>query len=374
VASSSHKLETVTRACGILRLFADDRQTLTLKQVVERTGFERTICFRLLRTLEQEGLLRKADGRTYSSNVRFPAEKRYRIGYASQTHDSFSGAISQGIRWAATEHNIDIIELDNKYSAKTAIRNAEQFIKGGADLVIEFQTYERIAPRLSRMFKEAVIPVIALDIPHPNATFLGVDNHRVGLLAGRALLKAAQRQWAGRCDDVLLLDLVIAGSVPHLRISSAEAVLKKGLLGDYAICHLESRGEFMHSFELTRRHLQRSPRRRTLLTGVNDFAVLGALRAFEEAGWSDSCIAVSVGGCPEARRELRLPSNRLAACVAFFPERYGESLILLALDILNQRSPPSAVYMPIQLITSRSVDDLYPRDIFVDSDQTDFVH
>lgn len=374
MTSSSYKLETVMRACEVLRLFADDRQTLTLKQVVERTGFERTICFRLLRTLEQEGLLRKADGRRFSSNVRVLTEKRYRIGYASQAHDSFSGAISQGIRWAATEHNVDIIELDNEYSAKTAIRNAEQFIKRGVDLVIEFQTYERIGPRLSHMFEEAVIPVIALEIPHPNAVFLGVDNHRVGLLAGKALLKAAQRQWAGRCDDVLFLDLVIAGSVPHLRISGAEAVLRKGLIGNYAICHLESRGEFMRSFELTRKHLGTSPRRRTLLTGVNDFAVLGALRAFEEAGRSDSCIAVSVGGSPEARRELRLPSNRLAACVAFFPERYGESVILLALDILNQRGSPSAVYMPVQLITSRNVNDLYPRDIFAGSDGADFAH
>jgi ribose transport system substrate-binding protein len=371
---SSYKLETVARACEILRLFANDRQTLTLKQVVDETGFERTICFRLLRTLEQEGLLRKADGRRYSSNVHILTEKRYRIGYASQAHDSFSGAISQGIRWAATEHNIDLIELGNAYSVKTAIRNAEQFIKRGVDLVIEFQTYERIGPRLSNMFEEAGIPVIAVEIPHPKAVFLGVDNHRVGLLAGKALLREAQRQWAGTCDEVLLLDLVIAGSIPHLRLAGAESVLRKGLIGNYTTCHLESRGEFIGSFELIRKHLRTSTRRKTLVTGVNDFAVLGALRAFEEAGRSDSCIGVSLGGVSEARRELRLPSSRLAACVAFFPERYGKSLMLLALDILNQRSFPPAVYMPSQLVTSRDVNKIYPEDLFAGSVQSDLAN
>jgi len=64
-----YKLETVARACALLREFSDDRHGLTLREIVERTGLERTICFRLLRTLEDEGFLRRAELRKYSSNV-----------------------------------------------------------------------------------------------------------------------------------------------------------------------------------------------------------------------------------------------------------------------------------------------------------------
>src|ERR1700684_1323057 len=92
---SRYKLETVSRACTILHQFSDAQQSLSLGEVVERTGFERTIVFRLLRTLEEEGLLRRPEGRRYVSNVNILTQKRFRIGYASQARDSFSKAVTQ---------------------------------------------------------------------------------------------------------------------------------------------------------------------------------------------------------------------------------------------------------------------------------------
>jgi ribose transport system substrate-binding protein len=364
---SPYKLETVSRACAILRLFDDDRQTLSLTDVVERTGLERTICFRLLRTLTHEGLLRHSELRRYASNTRILNGKHFRIGYASQTNDSFGSALAQGLHWAAASRPIDLIEVENRYSAKAALRNAEHLVARGVDLAIEFQTYERIGAKVAQMFEEARIPLIAVDIPHPKAAFLGVDNRRAGTMAGRALFKAAQKHWGGECDEMLFLDLEIAGALPHLRLLSAQNILLNNIKSGSAVTHLDSRGEFVRSFELTRRHLQMTPRRRTLVTGINDYAVLGALRAFHEAGRSDMCLAVSNGGGSEARRELRLPNSRLAGVVAFFPEEYGERLLLLALDILNKRAVPPAVYMPIQLLTRRNVGEFYPLDTFAGS-------
>lgn len=335
---------------------------LSLTEIVQRTGLEQTICFRLLRTLEENGLLRRGERRKYASNFQILSDKRFRIGYAAQTHDSFSAALGQGLRWAAAARAIDLIEVENRYSVKTALRNAEQLVSQRVDLAIECQTYERIGGKLTQIFEQAEIPLIAVEIPHPNSVFLGVDNQRAGMVAGKALLKAAQKQWAGECDEILFLDLEIAGSLPHLRLSSAQRILSRGLGSRCVLIHLDSRGEFVRSFELTRRHLQTVPRRRTLVTGINDYAVLGALRAFEEVGRSNMCLAVSHGGGPEARRELRLANSRLIAAVAFFPERYGESLVHLALDILNNRTILPAVYMPVQILTPKNVDDFYPHD------------
>jgi ribose transport system substrate-binding protein len=354
----------VSRACTLLREFNDDRQGLTLSEIVERTGIERTICFRLLRTLEDEGFLRKTELRKYSSNVHILSGKRFRIGYASEGSDSFSNAVSQGLRWEATELHVDLIELDNQYSAKAALRNAEILVKQRVDLAIEFQVYERIGAKLSGLFRDAGIPLIAVEIPHPGATFFGVDNHKVGLIAGKALVRAAQREWHGECDELILLDLEIAGALPQLRLSGAQTELRKGITGNYVTTHLESRGDFVRAFELTRRHLQFAPRRRTLLTGVNDFAVLGALRAFEEAGRRNICVAVGLAATPEARRELRLPNSRLAGSVGFFPERYGKTVLSLALDILHKKTVPAAIYAPVQLITPQNVEQFYPKDIF----------
>lgn len=367
--NSRYRLETVTRACAILRHFADVQQSLSLSEVVERTGFERTIVFRILKTLEEEGLLRRPEGRRYFSNVNIVTQKRFRIGYASENSDSFSQAVTQGIRWAADRHHIDLIEVENQYSTKAALRNAQKLIERKVDLAMEFQVYERIGSQLASLYEQAAIPVIAIEIPQPGAVFWGIDNHSVGQLAGKALVKAAHTHWHGEIDELLLLDLEIAGSLPHLRISSAESTVRRSLPGTYMVLHLDSRGEMERSFELVRHHLQFSPKRKTLICGANDLAVLGALRAFSEVGRSSFCLGIGVGAFPEARREMRSPQTRLIGSVATFPERYGDSLIQLALEILHHKQVPPAVYAPIQLITPQNIDKFYPSTLFANADR-----
>ncbi len=368
-SGSQYKLATLARACTILRQFADVRQSLSLTEIAERTGLERTIVFRILKTLEDEGLLRRPEGRRYFSNVNIHTQRRFRIGYASQNNDSFSQAVTQGIRLAAGRQEIDLIEMQNQYSAKAALRNAQKLVQQRVDLAIEFQVYERIGPQLSALYEQSSIPVIAIEIPQPGAVFFGIDNHRVGQLAGKALVKAAQEHWQGEIDELLMLDLEIAGSLPHLRISGAESAVRKSLSGTYQILHLDSRGEMERSFELVRHHLQFSPKRKTLICGVNDLAVLGALRAFSEVGRSNSCLALGVGAFPEARRELRFPQSRLIGSIATFPERYGDNLIQIALDILHHKQVPPAVYAPIQLITPQNIDKFYPSTLFAKADK-----
>lgn len=365
-----YRLETVARACKILRLFSEAQQSLSLNEVVESVGFERTIVFRILKTLEQEGLLRRPEGRRYFSNFHLDTEKRFRIGYASQSSDSFSEAVTQGVRWAASRRQVDLIEVENRYSARAALRNAQKLVKERVDLAIEFQVYERLGSQLSALYEEASIPVIAIEIPQPGAAFFGIDNYRVGQIAGKALVKAAQDHWRGEIDELLMLDLEIAGSLPHLRVSGAESAMRKSLPGSYQILHLDSRGEMERSFELVRQHLQFSPKRRTLICGVNDLAVLGALRAFSEVGRSGFCLALGIGAFPEARRELRLPQTRLIGSIATFPEHYGENVIQLALDILHHKQVPPAVYAPIQLITPKNIDKFYPGTIFDGANKT----
>jgi ribose transport system substrate-binding protein len=367
--SSRYKLETVTRACAILREFSDTQRAMTLGEVVERTGLERTIVFRLLRTLEEEGLLRRPEGRRYISNVSILTQKRFRIGYASQCNDSFSKAVTQGIRWAAERNQVDLIEVENLYNAKTALRNAQRLAEQKVDLAIEFQVHERIGPQLSSIYERSSIPVIAVEVPQPGAIFFGIDNYSVGQLAGKALVKAAQQYWHGEIEELLMLDLEIAGSLPHLRISGAESIVRKTLPGSYQILHLDSRGEMERSFELVRRHMQFSPKRKTLICGVNDLAVLGALRAFAEVGRNDYCLALGVGAFPEARKELRSPHTRMIGSIATFPERYGENLIHIALDLLRGKPVPPAVYAPIQLITPQNIEKFYPSSLFAVSEQ-----
>jgi ribose transport system substrate-binding protein len=57
-----------------------------------------------------------------------------------------------------------------------------------------------------------------------------------------------------------------------------------------------------------------------------------------------------------------VPHTRLIGSVAYFPEKYGEGLIRLALDILAKKAVPPAVFIKHRLLTPENVDHLYSND------------
>ena len=64
-----------------------------------------------------------------------------------------------------------------------------------------------------------------------------------------------------------------------------------------------------------------------------------------------------------ARRELRRLGTRLIGSLGYFPERYGDELTPLALEILQKKPVPSAVFVKHQLITPKNVGLIYPTEI-----------
>jgi ribose transport system substrate-binding protein len=355
-------LETVSRACDVLKSFEDGEQRLKLKDIIDKTGLNKTIAYRILHTLVERQLVERSSNLSYRSNLVLANRSRFRIGYAAQAdQDSFSAAVSAGIRLAAARQNIELVELDNCYSAAVAIRNAQKLTASRVDLALDFQTHTKIAPAVSAIFREAGIPLISIEVPHPDATFYGADNYRTGLLAGKVLGRWAKQNW-GDVQCVLLLQAAPAGPLPQLRLSGARIGVREIFphLPDTAFVCLEARWDFLTAFESVRKFLRRTPPCTTLITGINDMVVLGALRAFDESGRSQKCAAVSLGAIPEARTELRQKSTRLIGSVAFFPERYGEDVIRIALDILSRRDVPPAVYANYELLTAVNVGKLYP--------------
>ncbi|HJY06683.1 MAG TPA: hypothetical protein VJ323_10205, partial [Bryobacteraceae bacterium] len=70
-------------------------------------------------------------------------------------------------------------------------------------------------------------------------------------------------------------------------------------------------------------------------------------------------------GTIAARTELRTPGSRLIGSVAFFPEKYGDHLMPLAMGILQRKCIPPAVFIKHALITAQNVDDYYPNDALI---------
>lgn len=359
-------VRSVVHASQILGVFQSQGEVLRLRDVVERTGFGKGMCFRLLHTLHHCGLLEKVDASRYRLISEMRRRKRFRIGYAAQGQDSsFPREVHASLQRAAEPEDVELIVVNNRYQPKVALKNAEHLIRERVDLVIEFQSDEAAAPAIASKYLEANIPLIAIDIPHPGATYFGADNYQAGLLAGRHLGQWAKSRWNGRVEQVLLLELTRAGTLVHARMSGVLAGLKEALREGVEACpvvSLDGDGQFKTSLEKVRRHLRESKARHVLVGAANDPSALGAARAFQEAGRAGTCAVVGQNAEPDARAELREPRTPLIASVGFFPERYGDGLIKLALDILAHRRTPPAFFIRHHLITTENVDHFYPND------------
>ena len=184
------------------------------------------------------------------------------------------------------------------------------------------------------------------------------------MLAGRHLGHWAKKNWYGEVDQVLLLELSRAGSLPRARMKGMTAGLREILrpTEQTPVLQIDADGQFKTALEVVRKHLRSSQLKRILVGGVNDSSALGALRAFEEAGRASHCAVVGQNAEPEARIEMREPRTRLIGSVAYFPEKYGDGLIRLAFDLLAHKSVAPACFTKHQLITPENVDHYYPND------------
>jgi ribose transport system substrate-binding protein len=362
--SRSSTVQAVVRACGIIRAFRHEGEELLLSDVMERTSLRRTTAFRLLQSLVSGGMLERTARGVYRCPFPPAPGNRFRLGYAAQTDSEFARDVNESLQRVAARERVDLVMVNNRYSVKEALRNADLLVEKRVDLVLEFQTYERVAAVISSKFLEARIPVIAIEIPHPGAVYFGANNYQAGVIGGRALGRWAKEQWSGAVEQVLLIGLPIAGPLPALRITGIQDGLRAELprIGEALTAHLDGKGDFEQILGVVRRWLRRNSPRRTLVGTVNDMCALAALRAFEEAGAGKLCAVVGQNATREARNELRRPGTRLIGTVAYFPERYGDELIPMALNMLEHKPVPPATFVKHQLLTAKNVDLVYPLD------------
>lgn len=358
-------VKSIVHASQLLGAFHSPGEALPLKEISARCSLPKTMAFRLLYTLEKCGMIDKVGQNLYQSCVRPWKQRLYRLGYAAQGTDyQFSREVSESLERAATAEGIKLISVDNRYSAKTAQRNADLLVREKVDLAIEFQTDEEVAPIVAAKYRDAGIPMIAIDIPHPGATYYGANNYEAGLIGGRYLGRWVKEHWHSEVDEILLLELKRAGNLPRMRLSGLLVGINLVLpsAANCRVTYLEGDGELGPSFETVRQHLRSSNAKHVLVGAINDPSALGALRAFQEAGRAENCAVMGQNASPEGRAELRQPKTRFVGSVAYFPERYGDDLIRVSIDILSQRPVPPAVFVEHKLITPAVVDHYYPND------------
>lgn len=288
-----------------------------------------------------------------------PPNRPWRIGFANLHEGSdFASTIRRSIEHAAQAHGgFELILVNNASDPQTALDNARRLIAAKVDLAIEYQLHERTNHAIMDLFRQADIPVIAVDIPMPGAVFFGADNYRAGQIAGEAAVSWIRRHWAGCLDRVVCFQQSIVGPLPAGRIHGELDALRMGLgISDADIMFFDTNvlpGDAQRAATQALRNIPWG--KKVLFVGIDGGAALAGLAAAEaldrQAHTAVACQNVDA----KIRAELRRGNPMLIGAVDYFPERYGDHIIRIASDLLSGRPVPPAIYTEHRLLTADDV-------------------
>ena len=349
-------IPVLSKALDILELLQTDNRPQSLEAIYEQTNISKTTVYRILKTLVHRGYLAQTQDGLYRIVSR---PRKIRFGFGSESSEMpFSVDVTKSLKVAAASAGVDLIVLDNRYNAAAALENADEFVRQRVDLVIEFQIDEHVAPMIADKVHGAGIPLIAVDIPHPHATYFGVDNYRVGFEAGEFLAQHAKSAWNGSVNWVLGLGIAEAGPLVQSRITGAFAGVRSRLphLRDDAFVSLDGEGLPEKSYRLVREFLRKHPGDRgVLIAAATDTSALGALKSVRELRREAHVAIVGQDCIDEALEEMSMPGTPFIGSVSHEASSYGPRLVHIGLALLNGQTVPPYNYVDHKLIAASSL-------------------
>lgn len=348
----------LSKALDILELLEEEKRPIHLEAIYQRSQISKTSVYRILKTFVHRGYVAQSSDGSYRLVSR---PKKIRFGFAGQSAEMpFSEAVTSSLKTAAAASGVELIIRDNRYDADTAIKNAKEFVAEGVDLVIEFQIEEQVAPSLAHIIARAGIPLIAIDIPHPHASYFGVDNFQVGYEAGQLLAQHATNRWKKKVDWVLGLDVAEAGSFVQSRITGAFEGIRATLpdIPQESFIRLDGRGMRETSARVVGDFFKRHPRTdRILIAAATDTSALGALQATLDTQREKNVAIVGQDCIPEVLDEMKKPQSPIIGSISHEAHTYGPRLIQLGIALLRGHIVPPYNYVQHRVVTASMVQE-----------------
>lgn len=363
VASTDHAVGTpvkhlylvpiLIKTLSIVDVLHAADQPLSLGEIASRAGVAPSSTFKILRTLEERRKIVRTEMGYKQAGALY---KGITLGIGElRASNGQSSAMTESIRQAATPCGVDLLVLDNAHNGLVAIENALSFAKARVDLVIEFQNDQNAAPQVADAIARHGIPLIAVNVPHPSATYFGIDHYRSGLDAGRLLAQHALSKWNGRFVWMIGLDADSQSANPFIT-GAVQAASQH--IPSVAPCRplgmLTSESPNPNYRVLRQMMLERPKNEKFLIAAATPSAVFGALKAVRELARSSDVAIVGNNCAQETESELLTPLSPLIGIIHTPVEDHGRRILQLALNILRGLPAPPYNYIHYELASAEN--------------------
>jgi ribose transport system substrate-binding protein len=295
-----------------------------------------------------------------------PAEK-LRIGYISGgDSDPFVLLVTEGLRTAAAAANVELSECDSAFDADKALACARTLAAQQLQSMINWQFFPDSSAAVCEAYGN--LPTVAIDTPEKpcEKVFIGADNRQAGVVAGKGLGDFAKAKFDCKYDAYISLDFPTIADINAARAGGSrdgfEAVCGKIPADKYFSVDTMAGGPDQP--ENTRRQvtdlLTTLPDAKVILiiSPAGDSMPAAALGAADVAGRKSQVWVVGHGADPSVREQI-LNEPQWVGDVAYFPEKYGELAMPLAVSLAKGETVPEQSLMTHLFLNAANIRDFY---------------
>ncbi|MEO3930617.1 substrate-binding domain-containing protein [Micromonosporaceae bacterium B7E4] len=308
----------------------------------------------------------KGDASTYTPTLEKPTDPTTIAYMDPWGSNPFAIPIREGVQQLTKKLGIKLIYCDTEFKPERAVSCAETLASQSPDFAIAGNWQTGASAATVKVFDEAKIPTNSIDVVQPNSIFFGADNYTSGAIAGRAAGEYAKQTWD--CKDVWILlgENKEEGEAADQRLAGfADGVQEicGTVPSDRIARQRMSAGTADQAITATTDWMTAHPQATNLLgTSLDDERSSGIAKAMVQ---NNSNGVVASTGCDtvgiEVLKQAPASENHYLGCAAFFPEKYADYLVALALDVLAGKPVPNEVHLEHRLLTHDTIGEVYPE-------------
>ena len=282
------------------------------------------------------------------------------IGYISlDESQAFVQPISGGVREAAAQAGIDLVECDSGWTRPGVRACAADLVKAGVSGVISMQPFPDITEEICQALDGLPTIGIVYDQGPCQVSLLEIDQMESGRLAGSALGALAAKRFDCEVKAYVSLE------------SGAEDVIGGARMDGYREgyqehCELPEKTVVLNDAQhlITAQNqfagvLDETKGKPIMVAGVTEDAILGAMNVAARRDRSNH-LWLSGQLADEAIRQTIACDNHYVASVAQFPDRFGSTVVPAMVDVIEGAEVPPLLQAEMELVTAENVRELFP--------------
>ena len=288
-----------------------------------------------------------------------------KLGYLSYGElVPFVAEISEGIRSQAGVAGAELVECDARLDPSRVEACMKELAEAGVAGVIQFQG-SLADPAAVCAMPPTDVPVLAVEFTQdPCAkTLVRADDLRAGQLAGRAVGDWVKERWSCTYDAYISFESAVAATRSQMRMEGYQQGITD-VCGPITAARLDpSVGpvdtESLAKAAMTTVLASLPGKARILVVAVNGDAARGALAAAKTAG-REGDVWVSGQGGEKPSRDLIRTNEHYLGDAAYFPERFGATIVPAMLDLVAGREVQPLLLIEPAWLDASTIDELYP--------------